>query len=230
MSRLRLLVAGLCAAILTAASLTQAHNVREEVMAPGWGELSYVPPSPGTYALPPIKPAPDGTLVQPDSSSVRLHELMGDRFVILSFIYTQCNDANGCPLANAVLYAVQNRIGEIPEIRDAVRLISVSFDPEHDDPHVMGELREFFQRGESSWDFLAATSQNQLQPILDGYGQWIMREFDEHGEYTHNIAHMLRVYLIDREKRIRNIYSVSFLHPDILMNDLETLLLESPGS
>ena len=54
-----------------------------------------------------------------------------------------------------------------------------------------------------------------------------MQEFDEHGEDTDKIAHMLRVYLIDRQKQIRNIYSVSFLHPDILMNDLETLFLES---
>ena len=35
---------------------------------------------------------------------------------------------------------------------------------------------------------------------------------------------------IDRELRVRNIYSVAFLHADILINDLETLLLESPSS
>ena len=199
-------------------------------MAPGWGELSYVPPAAGTYGLPPIKQASDGELLQPDSSAIRLHDLMGDKIVLLSFIYTQCADANGCPLANAVLYSVQNRLSEIPELVDSVRLVSVSFDPENDDSHVMGELKEFFQRGQVEWEFLTAETPRILQPILQGYGQFVMREFNEHGEHTDKIAHMLRVYLIDREKQIRNIYSVSFLHPDILMNDLETLLLESSGS
>ena len=47
------------------------------------------------------------------------------------------------------------------------------------------------------------------------------------GSQTDRFTHLLRVYLIDRDLQVRNIYSVSFLHPDILMNDLETLLLES---
>jgi cytochrome c peroxidase len=34
------------------------------------------------------------------------------------------------------------------------------------------------------------------------------------------------VYLIDKNKQIRNIYSVSFLHPDTLINDVKTLLAE----
>ena len=46
------------------------------------------------------------------------------------------------------------------------------------------------------------------------------------GSQTDRFTHLLRVYLIDRKLRVRNIYSVSFLHPDILMNDVETLLLE----
>ena len=69
-----------------------------------------------------------------------------------------------------------------------------------------------------------------LEPILDDYGQYTIREYDESGEYTGDFAHMLRVFLIDRELRVRNIYSVAFLHADILINDLETLLLESPSS
>jgi len=37
-------------------------------------------------------------------------------------------------------------------------------------------------------------------------------------------AHVLRVYLIDSNKRIRNIYSVSFLLPDIIVNDIKTII------
>jgi cytochrome c peroxidase len=39
-------------------------------------------------------------------------------------------------------------------------------------------------------------------------------------------SHILRVMLIDRQRRVRNIYSVSFLHADTVLNDVRTLLLE----
>jgi cytochrome c peroxidase len=42
------------------------------------------------------------------------------------------------------------------------------------------------------------------------------------------LAHVLRVFLIDSERRIRNIYSPSFLHPDLVLNDVRTLLAEAP--
>ena len=76
--------------------------------------------------------------------------------------------------------------------------------------------------------FLTTRDRAALQPILDGYGQYTLREYDENGTYTGEIAHLLRVFLIDRERRVRNIYSTGFLHPDVLINDLETLRLESP--
>jgi hypothetical protein len=65
-------------------------------------------------------------------------------------------------------------------------------------------------------------------PILAGYNQWVLRDYDEEGRYLGSISHLLRVYLIDRKGRIRNIYSPSFLHADILYADIATLLLE-PG-
>jgi cytochrome c peroxidase len=32
--------------------------------------------------------------------------------------------------------------------------------------------------------------------------------------------------LIDRQRRVRNIYSVSFLHADTVLSDVQSLLLE----
>ena len=37
-------------------------------------------------------------------------------------------------------------------------------------------------------------------------------------------SHLLRVYLIDTDKQIRNIYNVDFLHADTVINDVKTLL------
>ncbi len=229
--RLRANMRILLVLMLPAISIAAYGNSEKiEFRAPGWGALPYEAPPAGSYELPPIKKAADGMVLRSDNSLARLHDLMSDRFVILSFIYTGCADLNGCPLANAVLYKVQSRLRERSELMDAVRLLSISFDPEVDTVEVTHRLEEGVRDDKVEWEFLTTRGQSELQPILNGYGQFVAREFNAHGESTDRFTHLLRVYLIDRELRIRNIYSVSFLHPDILMNDLETLLLESSSS
>ena len=219
-------------ALLTAAVVCQAvpaHDPQPEILAPGWGILNYAAPTPGTYRLPPIMRAVDGRVLREDASPAHLFDLMGDRLVLLSFVYTRCTDVNGCPLAKAVFHLVRARLKEHPELAETTRLLSISFDPDNDTPEAMRAYRP--QSGDDSveWMFLTTRDRTDLQPILDGYGQYTLREYDENGVYTGEFAHLLRVYLIDRERQVRNIYSTGFLHPDILLNDLETLLLESPA-
>lgn len=202
----------------------------DEILAPGWRNLSYKPPAVGSYQLPPITNASDGTVLLEDGQESRLFDLMGDRLVLFSFIYTRCNDINGCPLANAVFHKLQAKLQERPDVAQATRLLSISFDPERDTPEVMQEFGQGLGGDGVDWQFLTTRDRETLEPILGDYGQYTIREYDEDGEYTGDFAHMLRVFLIDRELRVRNIYSVAFLHADILINDLETLLLESPSS
>lgn len=202
----------------------------DEILAPGWKNLSYEPPAAGSYQLPPITHASDGAVLLENGQESQLFDLMGDRLVLFSFIYTRCSDINGCPLANAVFHKLQTKLQERPDVAQAARLLSISFDPERDTPEVMREFGQGLGGDGVDWQFLTTRDRETLEPILDDYGQHTIREYDESGEYTGDFAHMLRVFLIDRELRVRNIYSVAFLHADILINDLETLLLESPSS
>ena len=217
------LLAGLAAAV-------SAAEPQREILAPGWRALSYEAPAAGTYELPPITTAANGDVLLEDGNPAQLFDLMGDRLVLFSFIYTRCPDINGCPLANAVLHKLQAKLRQRPNVAAATRLLSMSFDPERDSPEVMRNFGKNLGGEGIDWQFLTTTGRTALQPILDDYGQYTIREFDEEGNYTGEFAHMLRVYLIDRRRRVRNIYSVSFLHPDILLNDLETLLMEEPLS
>ena len=205
------------------------HAESKEVLAPGWGILSYDAPAPGTYELPPIMNAVDGDVLQIDGSPTRLGELMEDKIVLLSFIYTRCEDVNGCPLVNAVFSRLKDRIDDDESLRNNVRLVSMSFDPDYDTPSVIGNLANGLrgERGEVGWEFLTTRDSQSLQPILEGFGQFTFPEYDTHGNYTGRIAHLLRVYLIDRNQTVRNIYSAGFLHPDILENDCKTLLMEN---
>lgn len=115
-----------------------------------------------------------------------------------------------------------------PGLAERLRLISLSFDPVHDTPQVMraygAHLAQDDDRGR--WLFLTASSERALAPILEGYGQAVQKVYDDQGEVGGDYSHILRVFLIDRERRIRNIYSVAFLHADLILNDVRTLLLE----
>lgn len=204
-------------------------SAEPEVLAPGYSKLDFEPPAPGTYRLPALKPAADGQVLLESGRPARLYDLLGDKLVVLSFIYSTCSDVNGCPLATFVLHRIHRRMQEDEKLAGEVRLLSLSFDPTHDSPEVMRLYGSNFQDEGGDWRFLTTRSERELAPILEAYGQSVQREYDEQGNPTATFSHILRVFLIDRQRRIRNIYSVSFLHPDVLLNDIRTLLLEEQG-
>jgi hypothetical protein len=53
--------------------------------------FDYRPPRPGTYQLPAVKPAADGQVTDASGVEHRLHEFLGGRIVVLSFISTRCH-------------------------------------------------------------------------------------------------------------------------------------------
>lgn len=203
------------------------HHQRHEgpVLAPGYAELTFEAPAPGTYLLPSLGHARDAEVVDTEARVRRLSELMEDRFTLLGFIYTSCNDVNGCPLASYVLSRVQRRIAQDPVLSRHVRLLSLSFDRINDSPARMKAYGDGFSNGRHpDWQFLTTGSDDALRQILEDYDQFIIEDVNEAGEKVGSISHVLRVYLIDPERQIRNIYSVSFLHPDIIINDIRTLI------
>ena len=84
-----------------------------------------------------------------------------------------------------------------------------------------------FRAGDFDWQFLTTEGATTLDPILNAYGQWVIRDYDENGEYMGTMSHILRVFLIDESRQIRNIYSTSFLHADTVANDVRSLLIEA---
>jgi cytochrome c peroxidase len=209
---------------LYANTSSSATDAADSPLALGYGKLPYEAPPPGSYQLPVLGVAADGAILDSDGNATRLHELMGDKVVLLSFIYSTCDDVNGCPLASSVLHRIKTRLQKQPELAAQLRLLTLSFNPAHDTPAVMKQFGQGFQEPGVDWRFLTAASEAALQPIMENYRQSIQKQRDAAGKFTGTFAHVLRVFLIDRDKQIRNIYSVSFLHPDLLINDVKTLL------
>jgi len=195
-------------------------------LAPGYKPLAFKAARPGSYQLPVIRPAADGQVLTSQNEEKHLYDFMGDKIVLLSFIYSTCSDVNGCPLATAVFHKISQKLQKQPEIAKKLRLLTLSFNPQYDTPKAMRHYASGFKDSGLDWHFLTTRSETELNPILDQYQQNIQKIFDAQGNFTGTFSHILRVYLIDTHKQIRNIYSVSFLHADTLINDVKTLLLE----
>lgn len=192
------------------------------------GEYEYNTPAPGTYQLPAIKSAADGEVLDANGAALRLHDLTRGRVTVMSFIYTRCGDAKACPFATGVLKQLHVASVEDSALANNVRLISMSFDPEVDTPRRLSDY-SVIARSDSpaaEWRFLTASSPEKLRPILDGFGQAVDRKRNSN-DPTGPLNHTLRVFLIDREGRIRNIYSSGTLDVRLVLADVRTLMMES---
>lgn len=222
--------AGVSAAAWAHGAKHDAGGNRPELSFGRSETYDYDPPVPGSYRLPPIKPAADGKVLDTSGKSQNLRAMMDGRITVLAFIYTRCNDPQGCPLSLSLLYDLQYVAETDPTIGDSLRLMALSFDVEHDTPEVMAEFAGTTQEPPSASDlvFLTTASPEELAPILKAYDQPIgvkVDAADPFGPYTHQI----RIFLIDRKGWIRNIYSLGFLDPRLVATDIRTLLLEEHG-
>ncbi|MES9994123.1 MAG: cytochrome c peroxidase [Candidatus Thiodiazotropha sp.] len=217
------------ASLLLAVTSSQALSTGQlSDSAPGYGKLGYPLPEIGSYALPPLGKAANGEVIDSGGNRRALHDIFSDSYVLLAFIYSTCSDVNGCPLSSHVFYKIKSAMKRDAELAERLKMVSLSFDPANDTPEVMqlysNNFRYAGKAGE--WQFITTASQQQLQPILQSYNQVIQREIDSQGNPQVGYSHVLRVFLIDPEKRIRNIYSVDFLHHELIINDLKTLLVQ----
>lgn len=241
------------------------------------GGVQFTPPEPGSYELATISRGVDGDVLDVMGQKRKLFDILGDKVGLVSFIYTQCGDETGCPMAVSSFYEVEDLINADSVLKSNVKMVTLSFDPINDPPDVMADFANVHaddsvdhslhfhtleakfgteqakqmvaflgpesickvatkqtdgswavQKGtvDQTWTFLTTASETDLKPILDGYGQYIVKDIDEEGHPTGSFSHVLKVFLIDRNHKVRNIYSTSFLYPELVVNDLKTLLTE----
>lgn len=221
LTRVRVLTATL-AVFSAAIASASADNV-----PPRDSDYDYDPPTPGSYSLPVVKAAADGALLDSSGKSLNLRDLTHGRVTVLSFIYTRCAAGKACPYATGVLNQLHLLSVDDQSLAKNMRLVSMSFDPDYDTPKRLAAYSEAIREEKSGceWRFATAKSRGDLESILAAYGQTVDKRpnaADPQGP----LYHILRVFLIDRKGRIRNIYSSGTLDPRLVLSDVKTLLLE----
>ncbi|WP_256675785.1 SCO family protein [Pseudomonas sp. R5(2019)] len=109
----------------------------------------------------------DVSLLDQNGMPVRLEkDLVGDKIVLMGFIYTSCSTV--CPVVSSIMGKVQKQLGG--RVGDEVQLVSISVDPLRDDPKRLQGYARKFQDG-PGWSWLTGT-QYAVTETLKGLGSF----------------------------------------------------------
>ena len=190
--------------------------------------MEFMAPPPGSYKLQKIQPVSDAVFLDGAGHAVRLSALTQGKITLLTFFYTYCVDPLGCPFAHTTLASLRDRVTGDRALARRVRFVSVSLDPTHDTPAAIASYgRGFTIDPNFEWRFVTARRVPELLPVLDDFGQDVSVDVDEHGRATRTLHHMLKMFLIDAHGEVREIYTLAFLQPQVMFNDIKTLALEA---
>lgn len=93
---------------------------------------------------------PNLPVITQDGKTLKFYDdVINDKIVLISFIYTNCPDL--CPLTTARIAQVRDKLGEL--VGRDIFLISMTVDPERDSPEKLKEFAAAFDAG-PGWLFL----------------------------------------------------------------------------
>jgi cytochrome oxidase Cu insertion factor (SCO1/SenC/PrrC family) len=188
--------------------------------------MEFKPLRAGTYQLQSIQPVGAATLLDERGKPVKLSTLTQGKVTLLTFFYTYCVDPLGCPFVHETLTQLRDRVVADKALARDVRFVAISCDPTNDTPDVLAAFSTSFKRAPFEWRFLTAPGVRTLLPVLDDFGQDVSVETDDKGRPLRTLHHMLKVFLIDAGGNVREIYTLAFIQPDVMMNDIRTLHME----
>jgi cytochrome c peroxidase len=218
-------VLALLIGLAVAPAAAAAHDALslEDEFVKGVFSPNFVPPAAGSYELPATKRVAGFVLKDSTGRAVDTQRVTSGKVAVVSFIYTACPERLGCPLASLALQDLQARLKDEGLYRDVV-LLSISFDPGRDSPAQLAKYARVYGADPAFWRFMTAPSTRVLDGVLESYGQDRAPVYDARGRFTGRYSHVLKVFLLDRDGYIRNIYSAGFLVPDLVVNDIKTVL------
>jgi protein SCO1 len=185
------------------------------------GFAAITEPSAPTHAmdlLQPGKQVRDAVLVDETNTRRRIADWRGN-VVAVTFIYTRCPLPNFCPLLDRHFQSVQGQIQGDAELRGRVRLLSVSFDPEHDDSAVLAKRAAALKADPEVWRFVTGKP-GDVEAFASQFGVSLIREKDSAGKDGGEIVHNVRTAVIDGDGRLRTVLSGNEWTPADLMAEL----------
>ena len=163
---------------LTDLTVTGSVPIKEDLAGTSSGLEGLVKPAPLRVG----DVVPDFTLTTQSGATLRLSELRG-KVVALTFIYTRCPLPDFCPAVDAKFAELARRVATVSGRSENVRLLSISFDPEHDTPEVL-EKHARLRGAKFPWSFNVANTEElaKVGPLLG------LDYYPERDQFAHNLT------------------------------------------
>ncbi len=187
-------------------------------------ELAAPESDPAQTGLPPVlevgATVPDFLMRTQDNETLRLSELHG-RVVVLTFIYTRCPLPDYCPLLDRKFADLARRLRAVPAAADATSLLSISFDPQNDQPDVLARHAEMVDARPPLWRF-AVADHEELRKVAPALGL-------SYGPGRNEIIHTLSTAVIDPSGRLAALYRGNTWEVNDVFKKVRDVLAQTGG-
>ncbi|HWE35962.1 MAG TPA: copper-binding protein [Isosphaeraceae bacterium] len=164
--------------------------------------------------LEPGEAVPDFAMTTQEGEPLRLSDLRG-KVVVLTFIYTRCPVPDFCPLTDRKFGELARAIGPGTRRAADVRLLEVSFDPEHDTPAALAEHARALGARPPLWTF-AVASHRELEKVAPALGL-------SYGPTATEIIHNRTVAVVGPDGRLVRLETRKDWDPTALARELAGL-------
>lgn len=161
---------------------------------------------------------PDFELVDQSGAAFPVSALDGQVWVA-SFLFTSCSGT--CPTLAAQLGNLQSRLSGW---RGRVRIVSISVDPEHDDPAALRAYGERFGADPALWTFLTGEPDTVRTVLRTAFLQPDPERREIESAPGYDVFHGTSVLLVDRTRTCRGVFPLGGDGMDTLLAAIEHLL------
>lgn len=168
------------------------------------------------------KEAPDFTLTNQEGKKISLEGFRGKALAI-TFIYARCPLPEYCIRMSTNFSDLALQLNNNAELKDKIRLLSISFDPENDTPAKLRSYGLGYMGKDAKelgvWQ-LAVGEDKEVRRIADFYG--LRYEVDQNDKTQ--INHSLRTAVIAPDGKVTKIFAGNEWTPDGLLEELKKTL------
>ena len=158
-----------------------------------------------TIKIPP-KPVQDFSLINSNDETITNKDLLGKQWVV-GFIFTRC--AGPCPKVTNQMATLQDAFSP-----DEVQLVSLSVDPEFDQPDVLARYAEQFRAKSDQWTFLTGEQAAIYTLINRSFKMPVQEVIGEDRKPGYEVIHSTKVAHVNKEGYVIGTYN-SLIDTDI---------------
>ncbi len=166
------------------------------------------------------KEVPAFTLTNQDGRRIGLKDFRG-RALAITFIYSRCPLPEYCILMSKNFSDLANELNGNAELKDKIRLLSISFDPQTDTSAKLKEYGQGYLGKNAKPDFtvwqLATGTDKEVKAVADFFG--LRYEVNEKDKTQFN--HSLRTIVITPEGKVWKVFSGNDWTPNDLLRELQ---------